>query len=138
MPTIAAALTPYEYGDIESNNIEEYDDNYQSRVEHDSYLHLWRNFVQASNLISIETNADVLKCFDDYINFLHDHINSNVKYCPVKHDGVSCWPATEPGTVSVVSCFEEFLGIAYDSTGKLTHTLRKMTIRAPIIDHLNV
>lgn len=79
----------------------------------------WHDFMNQSTVIynvTVDLNK-MLQCFDQYIQS-----RSNPEFgpgaCPVKFDGVSCWPETAPGHVRVIRCFDMFNGVRYDPSGE--------------------
>ena len=47
--------------------------------------------------------------------FLHASYHWRV-WCNVSFDLVSCWPTTEAGFFASIPCFEELMGVDYDSS----------------------
>ncbi|XP_034480117.1 diuretic hormone receptor [Drosophila innubila] len=41
-------------------------------------------------------------------------------HCPTSFDSVLCWPRTNAGSWAILSCFEEFKGVHYDTTENAT------------------
>ncbi|XP_042242832.1 diuretic hormone receptor-like [Homarus americanus] len=78
------------------------------------YITLWRKFMEQSALINA-TNGDhkMLQCFNMYLNTTMDP-ESDPGACPVKFDGVSCWPETPPDTTRAIPCFNDFNGVHYE------------------------
>lgn len=79
----------------------------------------WHDFMNQSTVIynvTVDLNK-MLQCFDQYIQS-----RSSPEFgpgaCPVKFDGVSCWPETPPGHVRVIRCFDMFNGVRYDPSGE--------------------
>ncbi|XP_063863507.1 LOW QUALITY PROTEIN: diuretic hormone receptor-like [Scylla paramamosain] len=79
---------------------------------------MWNRFMEQSTVIVNATNDDqkVLRCFEQFVtSFIEPDFGGAGKgACPVKFDGVSCWPQTPPGTLRVIPCFEVFNGVYYD------------------------
>ncbi|KRG03910.1 uncharacterized protein Dmoj_GI19749, isoform J [Drosophila mojavensis] len=51
------------------------------------------------------------------------NVSSNVNsdlHCPTSFDSVLCWPRTKASSWAVLSCFEEFKGVHYDTTENAT------------------
>ncbi|TDG44950.1 hypothetical protein AWZ03_008631 [Drosophila navojoa] len=71
------------------------------------------------------------------------NVSSNVNsdlHCPTSFDSVLCWPRTKASSWAVLSCFEEFKGVHYDTTGEnwLTITIRNsiyMAWSSPLIEN---
>ena len=83
---------------------------------------MWNRFMEQSNVIVNDTNDDqkVLRCFEQFVASLlePEFGGAGAGACPVKFDGVSCWPQTPPGTLRVIPCFEVFNGVYYDPSGE--------------------
>lgn len=79
---------------------------------------LWRRYMEQSTVFNA-TNDDekVLKCFNEYVNMVMEP-EFGPGACPVKFDGVSCWPETPPGTLKAIPCFDDFNGVPYEPSGK--------------------
>ncbi|XP_063591200.1 diuretic hormone receptor-like isoform X1 [Penaeus indicus] len=75
---------------------------------------LWRRYMEQSTVFNA-TNDDekVLKCFNEYVNMVMEP-EFGPGACPVKFDGVSCWPETPPGTLKAIPCFDDFNGVPYE------------------------
>ena len=83
----------------------------------------WDAFMEMSTVLPNNTAADInlLSCFDKYLKSQlepEEFMLTSDIFCPVKFDGISCWPATPPGILRSIPCFEEFNGLFYDSSGK--------------------
>lgn len=83
---------------------------------------MWNSFMKQSTVIVNATDDDqkVLHCFGQFVASLMEPDNGGVMAggCPVKFDGVSCWPQTPPGTLRVIPCFDVFNGVYYDPSGE--------------------
>ncbi|MPC80437.1 Diuretic hormone receptor [Portunus trituberculatus] len=83
---------------------------------------MWNRFMEQSTVIVNATNDDqkVLRCFEQFVtSFMEPDLGGVGKgACPVKFDGVSCWPQTPPGTLRIIPCFEVFNGVYYDPSGE--------------------
>ncbi|XP_064109773.1 diuretic hormone receptor-like [Macrobrachium nipponense] len=77
---------------------------------------LWRRFMEQSTVLNETDNTHkVLKCFHEYVMSFMDSPYDQ-KTCPVKFDGVSCWPETPAGTLREIPCFDDFNGVFYDAS----------------------
>lgn len=83
---------------------------------------MWNRFMEQSTVIVNATDDDqkVLRCFEQFVASLLEPEYGGVGAggCPVKFDGVSCWPQTPPGTLRVIPCFDVFNGVYYDPSGE--------------------
>lgn len=83
---------------------------------------MWNSFMEQSTVIVNATDDDqkVLRCFDQFLESLPEREPGGAMAggCPVKFDGVSCWPQTPPGTLRVIPCFDVFNGVYYDPSGE--------------------
>ncbi|XP_066954996.1 diuretic hormone receptor-like [Macrobrachium rosenbergii] len=71
-------------------------------------------FMEQSTVFNTtDDNLKLQQCFYEYITSIlePDHDPSA---CPVKFDGVSCWPETSPGKMRAIPCFSDFNGVSYD------------------------
>lgn len=80
---------------------------------------MWLDFM---NQVTVLRNVTMdmykmLECFDQYVKSRHNP-EFGPGACPVKFDGVSCWPETPPGRVRVIPCFDTFNGMQYDPLGE--------------------
>ena len=80
---------------------------------------MWNRFMEQSTVIVNATDDDqkVLSCFDQFVASLMES-EDGAGACPVKFDGVSCWPQTPPGTLRIIPCFDVFNGVYYDPSGE--------------------
>lgn len=82
---------------------------------------MWNRFMEQSTVIVNATDDDqkVLRCFEQFVASLMEPDDAAMAgACPVKFDGVSCWPQTPPGTLRVIPCFDVFNGVYYDPSGE--------------------
>lgn len=79
----------------------------------------WHDFMKQSTVIynvTVDLNK-MMQCFGQYIQSrISPEFGPGA--CPVKFDGVSCWPETPPGHVRVIRCFDMFNGVRYDPSGE--------------------
>ncbi|XP_066955927.1 diuretic hormone receptor-like [Macrobrachium rosenbergii] len=97
-------------------NLEDSDSDVVSRVRATMYSQFMK---QSKKLNDTHENSEhdhkLLKCFHEYvISIMEPQYGPGA--CPVKFDGVSCWPETPPGTVRSIPCFTDFNGINYEPT----------------------
>nr|XP_045588874.1 uncharacterized protein LOC123750812 [Procambarus clarkii] len=79
---------------------------------------LWNKFMEQSTVLnSTDEDHKVLKCFQEYVHSIAEP-SGYPGSCPVKFDGVSCWPETAPGALRVIPCFNVYNGVYYDPSGK--------------------
>ncbi|XP_045137695.1 LOW QUALITY PROTEIN: diuretic hormone receptor-like [Portunus trituberculatus] len=79
---------------------------------------MWNRFMEQSTVIvnATDDGQKVLSCFDQFIASILESKDGGpaAGSCPVKFDGVSCWPQTPPGTLRIIPCFDVFNGVYYD------------------------
>ncbi|MPC58678.1 Diuretic hormone receptor [Portunus trituberculatus] len=87
---------------------------------------MWNRFMEQSTVIvnATDDGQKVLSCFDQFIASILESKDGGpaAGSCPVKFDGVSCWPQTPPGTLRIIPCFDVFNGVYYDPSGEYCQT----------------
>ena len=110
--------------DIQSNDSSYVEEDYAQSLFPNQQLreHLLHEFLSNSRNGSSIEHPKMKDCFLEYLDSFFEHLHSDEVMCPVKFDGISCWPLTHRGILSVIPCFEELNGVPYNSSGKLRNT----------------
>ncbi|KAK7065260.1 Corticotropin-releasing factor receptor 2 [Halocaridina rubra] len=106
-------------GIVDEHEIKEYSDDFglpPTILEKINSPEFHEFFKESDLLNTTDDDIYLMKCFEKYIKSLEvsDHAP---EACPVRFDGVSCWPETSQGSLAVIPCFEHFNEVEYEPSG---------------------